>query len=316
MLKYRHKLLYVSSLTNQSYEGVDMIMKIQQLEYFIAVVKYNSFTQAAKMIHISQPSLTATIKRMENDLGYELFIRTTKAIKITEKGIQFYHHAVKLVEEYHQTMEKMYDLNVSQSPKIKISILESMSRWVPIVIQKHNQQHPGQHYQILEILDHARIVNSLLNFDIHIGLTNEHVKHEDIDSVALYEEDYVLITPSDDFSDQESISIKDLPLILPNKEYQVRRHLDDYFQLMSVRPTIVLEVDRFEAATNFVHQHMGYAVIPRMYYQSFNTDGLNVIKIEPAIKRTIYMNTLKKRKHSEEVLSLMDSCKDYWNIGQ
>ncbi len=60
-------------------------MKIIQLEYFLAIVKYNSFTKAAQFLHISQPSLTATIKKMEADLGYDLFTRSTKDIKITEK---------------------------------------------------------------------------------------------------------------------------------------------------------------------------------------------------------------------------------------
>ena len=67
-------------------------MKIVQLEYFLAVVKYNSFTKAAQYLHISQPSLTTAIKKIEDDLGYLLFIRTTKALKITEKGIQFYQN--------------------------------------------------------------------------------------------------------------------------------------------------------------------------------------------------------------------------------
>ncbi len=53
-------------------------MKIIQLEYFLAIVKYNSFTKAAQFLHISQPSLTATIKKMEADLGYDLFTRSTK----------------------------------------------------------------------------------------------------------------------------------------------------------------------------------------------------------------------------------------------
>lgn len=61
------------------------------------VTIYPFYIQAAEMIHISQPSLTATLKRMENNLGHELFIRATKTIKITEKGIQFYRHAVRLV---------------------------------------------------------------------------------------------------------------------------------------------------------------------------------------------------------------------------
>lgn len=64
-------------------------MKILQLEYFIEVVKQNSFTKAARTLHISQPSLTATIKKMESQLGYALLKRTTKDISITEKGIQF-----------------------------------------------------------------------------------------------------------------------------------------------------------------------------------------------------------------------------------
>ncbi|MEJ7495924.1 LysR family transcriptional regulator, partial [Staphylococcus pasteuri] len=75
-------------------------MKIIQLEYFLAIVKYNSFTKASNFLHISQPSLTATIKKMEADLGYDLFMRTTKDIKITEKGIQFYKYATQLVQEY------------------------------------------------------------------------------------------------------------------------------------------------------------------------------------------------------------------------
>lgn len=64
-------------------------MKIIQLEYFVAVVKYNSFTKAANFLHISQPSLTTTIKKMEANLGYDLFMRTTKDIKITEKEFIF-----------------------------------------------------------------------------------------------------------------------------------------------------------------------------------------------------------------------------------
>ena len=59
-------------------------MKIIQLEYFSAIVKYNSFTKAAQFLHISQPSLTPTIKKMEADLGYDLFTRSTKDIKITD----------------------------------------------------------------------------------------------------------------------------------------------------------------------------------------------------------------------------------------
>lgn len=288
-------------------------MKIIQLEYFIAVVKYNNFTQAAKFLHISQPSLTATIKKLENNLGYDLLTRTTKDIKITEKGIQFYNYAVKLVQEYHQTMEKMHDLKMSEAPKIKLSILESTTQWVSQIIALHRQQYMSQNYLISELHNQNDILDHLLNFEEHLALSNEKISHEAIQSTPLYEESYILLAPKNTFN-QQYITINDLPLILPKKGSQVRQHLDDYFKRMNLRPDIVLEVDRFEAATNFVHKGLGYAIIPRFYYQSFNTNQLDAIKFQPKLGRTIYINYLKKRKHSARVLSLIDVFLNYWDI--
>ena len=86
----------------------------------------------------------------------------------------------------------------------------------------------------------------------------------------------------------------ELPLILPNKNSQVRKHLDDYFNRVGIRPNIIMESDRFESATNLVHLGIGYAVIPRFYYQSFNTRNLDYIKIRPNLGRKIYINYLKE----------------------
>ncbi|WP_436938087.1 LysR substrate-binding domain-containing protein [Staphylococcus xylosus] len=289
-------------------------MKVIQLEYFVAVVKYNSFTKAANFLHISQPSLTNTIKKMESDLGYDLFTRTTKDIKITEKGIHFYNYALQLIQNYHQTIEKMYDLNMGHVPKIKISILESTNQWISQVLATHKKQNADQTYLISEIHDQTKIIELLINFENHLAFTNEQIIHEDITSIPLYEESYVLITPKNAFPYKRTTSIASLPLILPTKGSQVRKHLDDYFNRMNMHPNIVIEADRFEAATNFVHRGLGYAIIPRVYYQSFNARDLDAIDIRPTLGRSIYINYLKKRKHSERVLSFIDQCINYWNF--
>lgn len=289
-------------------------MKIIQLEYFLAIVKYNSFTKASNFLHISQPSLTATIKKLEADLGYDLFTRTTKDIKITEKGIQFYRYATHLVQEYRSTVEKMYDLNITSEPRIKMGILESTSLWMGNVIKKHHNDYPDQKYRMFEVHDRDTSLENLLNFDVHFTLTNEEINHEDIASIPLYKEPYVLITPKGEFPNQKTINIESLPLIMPIKNSQVRIHLDEYFNRMNQHPNIILEADRFETATNFVHLGLGYAVIPRFYYQSHFTNGLDSIKIRPNLGRKIYINYLNKRKHSEQVMSLIQLCIDYWDI--
>ena len=98
---------------------------------------------------------------MEADLGYDLFIRTTKEIKITEKGIQFYNYAQGLIHHYHQTIEKMYDLNTSHAPKIKLSILESSNQWISQVISIHRKQFTDQTYLVSEVHDQSK---QLINY--------------------------------------------------------------------------------------------------------------------------------------------------------
>ena len=288
-------------------------MKILHFEYFIAVVEHNSFTRAAEYLHIAQPSLTQAIKKLEQELGYTLLTRSTKDIKITEKGILFYQYAKDIVKNYHLTVEKMYDLNYTEEPKIKLSILESTSQWVSTVVMQHHKLYENQRYLIKEILDYDQFLQALLKYDIDIVLSNEYVNHSDIVSTEIYNEEYVLLTPKDAFN-TPSTEIVDLPLILPNQTYQVRKHFDDYCSTHGIHPNIILEVDRFEAACNFVREGLGFAIIPKIYYQSIHTEYLSTVKIEPQLSRTIYMNLNKKRKHSDRVLSLLDLFKSYWHF--
>lgn len=291
-------------------------MKIIQLEYFIAVVKHQSFTKAAHELHISQPSLTAAIKKLEHTIGYDLLHRSTKDIKITDKGIQFYHYAQQLVHQYHQTLDKMHDLNTSDTPKMHIGILESTTQWISTLVRAHQMEYPNQHYRISEIHDQDITQQYLLDFDIQIGITNDEIKHEDIISIPIYEEAYVLLVPASESDTRRARSLKNLPLILPTKAYQVRKHLDDYFMRMQIRPNIVVEVDCFASAAQFVHQGLGYAVIPQVFYQSTLNAKLSTVHIKPNVKRTIYINYLKKRKHDHHVLSFIDTCIQFWQFNE
>ena len=169
---------------------------------------------------------------------------------------------------------KMYDLSVTSEPRIKIGTLESTNQWIANLIRKHHSDYPEQQYRLYEIHDKHQSMERLLNFDIHLALTNEKITHEDIKSIRLYEESYILLAPKETFKNQSWVDVEDLPLILPNKNSQVRKHLDDYFNRRNIRPNVVVETDRFESAVGFVHLGIGYAIIPRFYYQSFNTSNL------------------------------------------
>ena len=74
-------------------------MEMHQLEYVLAVAKYNNFTRAAEEIRTSQSSLSQQIGKLENELGISLFMRTTRSVQLTPAGAEFVTHAKRIMAE-------------------------------------------------------------------------------------------------------------------------------------------------------------------------------------------------------------------------
>lgn len=75
-------------------------MTLNQLNYIIALSKENSISDAAKKLYISQPSLTAALKSLEEEIGFDIFLRTKTGISLTVKGSEFLGYAKSVVEQY------------------------------------------------------------------------------------------------------------------------------------------------------------------------------------------------------------------------
>ena len=73
-------------------------MELKQLESFVAVIKYGSFTKAAQVLYMSQPSISTHIRTLEKHLDTPLIIRTTKQIRITPRGRELYNTATAMLK--------------------------------------------------------------------------------------------------------------------------------------------------------------------------------------------------------------------------
>ncbi len=94
-------------------------MTIQQLRYVVSVANNKSMNKAAAELFISQPSLSSTIRDLEEEIGIELFMRSNRGIIITPKGEEFLGHARQIIEQY-QLIEERYIEN--KNPKKKFSV--------------------------------------------------------------------------------------------------------------------------------------------------------------------------------------------------
>ena len=86
-------------------------MEIRVLKYFLAVAKEESITEAAKILHVSQPNVSKQLKLLESDLGVTLFNRTNYRIKLTKEGLLLKKRAEEIIEMLEKTKNEIVTLD-------------------------------------------------------------------------------------------------------------------------------------------------------------------------------------------------------------
>ena len=104
------------------------MMEIRQLRCFVICVEAGSFTAAAELLYTTQSSVSKTIQAMEYQLQAELFERTGRGIRLTERGQELYNYAVNVLE----TMEQIEQL-AGRSPQRSLKISVNPSSWMEAV---------------------------------------------------------------------------------------------------------------------------------------------------------------------------------------
>ena len=120
-------------------------MTLNQLKYFIAVVRCLSFTEAAKSLFMTQPALSRQIQAMEAELGTQLFIRDKKTLKLTPGGSALYSKLPDFLRQYEEMMEDARNANRDFEGQLRIGFLDiyDASPLFPPVVEAFQRNHGG-----------------------------------------------------------------------------------------------------------------------------------------------------------------------------
>ena len=122
-------------------------MTLNQLKYFIAVVRCLSFTEAAKSLFMTQPALSRQIQAMEAELGTQLFIRDKKTLKLTPGGSALYSKLPDFLRQYEEMMEDARNANRDFEGQLRIGFLDiyDASQLFPPAVEAFRRSHGGIH---------------------------------------------------------------------------------------------------------------------------------------------------------------------------
>lgn len=171
-------------------------MRLEYIRSFMSVVNYKSFSLAAQNIFLSQPTISTHIKQLENELGVQLLVRSTKDVILSEAGLIFYPYAVRLLETEHEAVVSLGAKESQVSGTVSISTSSVPGNYVlPHFFAAVKETFPDISYRVSEG-DSAKVIQEVLHFDTEIGVGSIESMNEKCSCEPLFQDEIVLITPN------------------------------------------------------------------------------------------------------------------------
>ncbi|WP_243297550.1 LysR family transcriptional regulator [Bacillus litorisediminis] len=277
-------------------------MNMEQIEAFFYVSLTGSFSRAGEILHISQPSVSARIKTLENEMGYPFFIRNGKMVHLTKEGETFLPYAKIVLENMRDAVLAIQQTNSKTKGEIRIATVLTVSNYVlPFLIKEFCETYPNIKL-VIHTVRHDQVLDMVLNHEVLLGICSS-VNHPPIKTTYLFEDELVLAAyPEHHFSTIKTIGFNEVsnqPLILFNRGSSDWTILNKAFKTAGVKPNVILEADNIELIKQMVRKKMGISFLPRFSIQEDLQSG-NLMEVPvrnlPQLRLPFQLLYLKETK--------------------
>lgn len=273
-----------------------MNVDLELYRVFYTVAKHKHMTKASEELHISQPAISQSIKKLENQLGGTLFLRSNKGMGLTEEGKMFYEYvkgALELINNAENEFTSFKDLSKG---KIKIGCSTTLTKLVLMnALKEFHLDYPNININITNDLT-SNLINDLKLGKLDFVIFNEsNIKETNLNLEKIKELKQGFIY-NPEFYDDNVNNFEDLnnvPLILQKEESNSRKLLDYIALQNNVKLIPKMEVVSQELITEFTNIGLGigFAIIDLAKRNYKNIKELNINKKIPNIN--IYLATNK-----------------------
>ncbi len=266
---------------------------IDKLEFIIALARERHFGHAAEACGVSQPTLSAGIKQLEETLGVLLVQRGSRFQGLTPEGERVLDWARRIVGDTRAMRQEVDALKHGLSGHVRMAVIPTALGMVPMITTPYRARHPDVSFTILT-RNSIEVLGMLENLEIDAGLTyldNEPLGR--VKSVPLYSEHYRLLISADhELGARESVTwaeVGQIPLCLLTPDMQNRRIIETLLHSAGSEAAPTLESDSIMALYAHVRTGRWASVMPSKLAEALGLSGtVKMIPItEPEISHTI-----------------------------
>ncbi len=282
-------------------------MTIIQLEYLLAVANCGSFSQAAELCFVTQPSLSMQVKALEEELGVVLLDRSKKPVIPTEAGVVVLDRARETLRAYNNIRESVAELKGETSGKLRLGVIPTIApyllhKFIPAFVKAY----PKVELEISEMVT-ADIVSALKHDRLDAALVASGTCGEGITEQELFNDRfYVYVSPDHPFYERQNIRIEDIDLrdlvILSSGNCmrdqiielcQAKREMPSHFSFESGSlDTLMRIVDCTASLTIIPEMAIEYIPLARRGRVKMLSKGATSRKIAIAVRRTYVKSSI------------------------
>lgn len=223
-------------------------MDLRQLQFLAALAREKHFTRAAAACNISQPTLSAAIRQLEEELGVTIVERGHRFVGFTAEGLSVLEHARRILVDCDALVQDLDAMRGGMTGRLRIGVIPTALPVVSHLAHAFRARHPAVTIAVLSMTS-SEIQRRIDDFEIEAGIT--YLDFEPIERVRkapLYVEEYRLLTPLGGPLGGRAGPVgwaeaADLPLVLLTGDMQNRRIVDAYFRAAGRTPRVEVETN-------------------------------------------------------------------------
>jgi DNA-binding transcriptional LysR family regulator len=268
-------------------------MQLRQLEYLVALAREKHFGRAAAVCRVAQPTLSAAIRQLEDDLGAPIVERGHRFVGLTGEGQLALEHAQRVLAEIEDMRRRVGEIVKGLVGRLRLGVIPTALPIVSHLTAPFCARYPRVSVTILS-RNSQDIQRGIDEFELDAGVTyldNEPLFH--VRARPIYFEEYVFLTPAEGpYAELKSISWRlaaEAPLCLLTPDMQNRRIVDGVFRSAGATPKPSVETNSIFNLVSHPSSGQWSSVVPRQLLQFFgipaNTRALPLT--DPVARRSI-----------------------------
>jgi DNA-binding transcriptional LysR family regulator len=286
-------------------------VELRQLEYFVAVAGENSFTRAARRLHVVQSAVSAGITALERDLGVLLLERTAQRVRLTEAGAAFLPEAHAVLDSAAVAREVASELSRGVRGSVRVGMLADLGLMdMPGLARDFRDRYPGVELQLRDTGGSAHMLSALSGYEIDVAFAGSAGPlPRDYCASELLRIPQVLALPERHrLAGRPDVGIAELagePFIDLPAGSAMRTIADDVFAAHGQQRTIAAQVAGIDAIAAFATAGVGVAILPP--YAIARYPRLRAVRIrEHDFRWSLNAVVLRRRKLTAATAALLE----------